>query len=95
VKPVPPRIDGAEVLQIADLATAISAGRTHHLVDEAEVGDFAALAISRYDDEPGVYLFYCDGDWRPVTDTHHETIEDAIRQAEFEFGTVAFSEVQQ
>jgi hypothetical protein len=54
--------------------------------------DFAALAIARYDDEEGIYLFYCDEGWNAVTDTYHDTIEHAIAQAEFEFESVTFVE---
>jgi hypothetical protein len=37
-----------------------------------------------------VYLFYCDDDWRCLTDTYHEGMEHAVAQAEFEFGPVPF-----
>lgn len=44
----------------------------------------AALAICQYDEGGGYYLFYCDNDWTPVTDSYHETIEDALFQGELE-----------
>ena len=28
-----------------------------------------------------VYLFRCDGDWRPIADTWHATTEEVMRQA--------------
>ena len=31
------------------------------------------------------YLFYCDAEWEPVTDTWHQTLEAAKGQAEFEY----------
>lgn len=54
----------------------------------------AALRISRYDepDNPkptgGFYLFSLDEAEEWVTDTWHESVDDAFDQAEFEFGLV-------
>jgi hypothetical protein len=90
VKPVPPVIDGAQVLKIADLSQARPTHATRHVVKGQEVGDFAGLALARYDEQSGVYLFYCDRNWKTVTDTYHETLELAIAQAEFEFGSLTF-----
>jgi hypothetical protein len=46
----------------------------------------AGLAICVYETgDEGFYLFYCDEEWRVVTDTWHETLEDAKSQAEFEY----------
>lgn len=86
----PSLIDGARVLCSADLSGVAATGRTQHLVRGELVEAFAALAIARYDADPGVYLFYCDADWRPVTDTQHETVKLAVQQAEFEFGPLEF-----
>ena len=43
------------------------------------------LAICKYEEEPGYYLFYCDANWNVLNDTYHETKELAIEQAELEF----------
>lgn len=45
----------------------------------------AGLAVCRYEDGGGFYLFYCDGEWNVVTDTYHESVEGAKNQAEFEY----------
>jgi hypothetical protein len=50
----------------------------------------ASLALAQYDDDPGIYLFYCDEDWNAVTDAYHDDLEHAVAQAEFEFGPVEF-----
>ena len=39
----------------------------------------------RYEGEESVYLFGCDADWNEITDTWHETLEEALAQAEFEY----------
>jgi hypothetical protein len=63
-------------------------GACRHWVDGELVEPAAGLAVCR--DETGYYLFGCDGDWEPVTDTWHETLDDALDQAEAEYrGTQA------
>lgn len=86
----PAVIDGATVLRVADLSSAVPTGRTRHNVKGEEARGFAGLAIAIYDDDPGVYLFYCDEQWRAVTDTYHDTLDAAAAQAEFEFGPLTF-----
>ncbi len=58
-------------------------GATRHTVGGVDQGPAPALAICQ--DGEGYYLFYCDADWEPVTDTWHESLEDALHQAEFEY----------
>jgi hypothetical protein len=62
-------------------------GSCHHLVAGELVGAAAALAICQ--GEEGFYLFGCDLEWQPITDTWHATIEEAKQQAEFEYEGVA------
>lgn len=42
------------------------------------------LRIVRYEGEPSVYLFCCGDDGVELTDTWHETVEGAMRQAALE-----------
>jgi hypothetical protein len=55
------------------------------IVAGALVGPAAGLAICKYDGDEGFYLFGCDATWNTVTDTLHESVEDAKAQAEFEY----------
>lgn len=87
-------IDGATVLQVADLSQASPTGRTRHVVGDDEVRTFAALALVRHGSDPGIYLLYCDDEWRAVTDTYHESVDQAVAQAEFEFGRLEFLPVE-
>jgi hypothetical protein len=48
----PEFLDGARVLQFANLSRSQPTGGTRHVVDGVEVSQFAALAVARYDDEP-------------------------------------------
>jgi hypothetical protein len=45
----------------------------------------AGLAICQYSGDSAYYLFGCDEEWRPITDTWHQTVEQAKEQAEFEY----------
>jgi len=49
------------------------------------MGPAAALAIARYANENGFYLFYLDQAGNVVTDTFHESPEAALDQAAFEY----------
>ncbi|HEX6372166.1 MAG TPA: hypothetical protein VF006_24830 [Longimicrobium sp.] len=59
-------------------------GSCRHFAHGALAGPAAGLAICR-DSDGGFFLFGCDAEWNPVTDTWHETLEDAQHQAEFEY----------
>jgi hypothetical protein len=78
------------VLCVADLKASTGTRRTRHIIDGIEEHRFSALAITKYLDDPGVYLLYCDDDWNAVTDIYHDSIEHAIAQASFEFGPLDF-----
>jgi hypothetical protein len=60
-------------------------GCCRHIVAGDRQGPAAGLAICSYDGEPGCFLFGCDANWESVTDTWHPTVEEAMRQAEFEY----------
>ena len=60
-------------------------GNCKQIVDGQLRGPAAGLAICRYDGEEAYYLFGCDEQWNPVTDTWHATLEEALGQAEYEY----------
>lgn len=64
-------------------------GRTRHHRDGALLPPPAALRIAQYPDDPGFYLLYLDAGGEQQTDTWHESLEAAQRQAEFEFGVTS------
>ncbi|MEC3955893.1 hypothetical protein VMT65_22860 [Nocardia sp. CDC153] len=90
---VPPFIDGARVLKVADIRGLTPTGRTRHWVDGRLVQDFSRLVIAQYDSSSQVYLFYCDAEWECISDTDHSEIAAAVLQAEMEFGAVEFADV--
>jgi len=93
VKP-PSELGGDQVLRFALIdqevrATEATAHRSAEIVNGEVVpgetmGEFAALAIVG-GSHSGYFLLYLDGEGDSVADTWHETIEDALEQAEFEY----------
>lgn len=69
-------------------ASHLSPGRTQHtLVDSVGARPFppfVSLAITRYGQDAGYYLMHICGNGL-ATDTWHETLEDALKQAAWEF----------
>jgi hypothetical protein len=98
VRAPPVEIDGRKVLRFAviddDVRPTGATTHTHGRFVNGEVvpgppmEPFAALAIIPSEDE-GVYLLYLDHNWEEGTDTWHQTLDDAIRQAEFEYEGMA------
>jgi hypothetical protein len=89
LKAVPKQLNGAMVV----LSTSIDARHSHtgkcrQIVAGVVQGPAAGLAICQYSGEQAYYLFGCDAEWNIVTDTWHESLGDALRQAEFEYSGV-------
>ena len=83
---VPDEIGGARVLHFIKIANIFrSTGNTKHIVRGALMGSAYGLAICKYENQVGYYLFGCDENWESITDTFHETVEDAMEQGEFEY----------
>ena len=82
----PKEIDGAKVACFAEVSSAVRpTGTATHRREGQVLGPARGLAICQYPGEGGYYLFYCDENWAVRTDTFHSTLEDAKRQAEFEY----------
>jgi hypothetical protein len=62
-----------------------STGKTCHYQGNKVLSDFVELQIVRFHDDSGYYLFYCDETGAEITDTYHDSIEEALAQAEWEF----------
>jgi hypothetical protein len=60
-------------------------GNCRQIVAGVLQGPAAGLAIC-YDERTDAYfLFGCDAEWNAITDTWHQTLEEALSQAEFEY----------
>jgi hypothetical protein len=60
---------------------------TRHIVDGSVMKDFYGLCICRYQKDLGYYLYYCDSSWHALTDTYHNSMEEAMAQAELEYAS--------
>ena len=60
-------------------------GGTKQIVAGRLVGVMAGLAVCQYADEDVFYLFGCNADWGTITDTWHQSVDEAKAQAEFEY----------
>ena len=82
----PSQIGGAEVLYFTVIDERHRfTGACVQKVGGEVVGPLSRLAITKYAEGRGVYLFGCDLDWHSITDTFHDSVEEAMDQAEFEY----------
>jgi hypothetical protein len=90
VGPPPREIGGLEVVLYSPIDERHTpSGACRHVVGGVPWGPAAGLAICRYEGETSFYLFGCDANWSGVTDTWHETLEEAMSQAESEYPGVS------
>jgi hypothetical protein len=86
MKPAPAEIGGAKVICYAPVDERCRpTGKCGHIVAGKLMGPAAGLAICRYENEDAYYLFGCDETWSSVTDSWFQTLDEAKRQAEFEY----------
>jgi hypothetical protein len=64
-------------------------GKTKQIVAGQLMGPKSCLAICQYPNDDAFYLFACDAAWSSITDTWHQTLDDAKHQAEFEYEGVS------
>jgi len=87
---VPKTIAGAEVFFFTPIDhRQRPTGNCHHFVSGELQGPAFALAICRYDESSGYYLFGLDPEGQVVTDSLCDTIAQAMFQAEFEYEGVS------
>jgi len=63
-----------------------STGRTRHYFGTSELPPPRELRIVQYPEDPGYYLLYFNESGEELTDTYHESMTQAMAQAEWEFG---------
>lgn len=83
---VPKEIGGAKVVLYSLIDEKHRhTGNCKQIVSGVLMGAASGLAICKCRGENAFYLFGCDENWKPLTDTWHETVDDAKAQAEFEY----------
>lgn len=92
----PEKIDNAKVLCFAILSKLHQpTGNTKHTLNGKVLAPVFGLAICQYENDGGFYLFYCDEKWHTLTDTWHDSLDQAKEQAEFEYEGINQSWVDQ
>jgi hypothetical protein len=59
--------------------------KTRQIVRGELMGAMGGLAICQPPGSQEFYLFGCDVDWNVVTDTWHQSLDEAKEQAEYEY----------
>ncbi len=86
MRPIPDTVGGATVICYTPIdARHRHTGNTKQIVGGVLLGPAKGLAVCQYEGESAFYLFGCDEEWNSLSDTWHETLEDAKEQAEFEY----------
>ena len=60
-------------------------GNTRHFSRGKVVPPPTRLVIAKYPDDAGCYLLHLDDRGKELTDTFHDSVEEALEQAEWEF----------
>lgn len=60
-------------------------GKTRHYRKSEILSSPKYLYIVQYEEDEGYYLLHIDGEGNELTDTFHETLNDAFEQAKWEF----------
>ena len=82
----PAVLDAGKVVCFARITPGVRrTGATLHTRDGEALASVAGLVITQESSGSSYYLLYCDNQWRPLTDTWHESLGDAKEQAEFEY----------
>ncbi len=66
-------------------AKHVPTGKTRHFWEGKFLPPPHVLEIARYTGDDGFYLFYLDDDGTEMTDTYHDSLEEAFEQARWEF----------
>lgn len=61
-------------------------GKTRHYLGTNELPPPTELRIVQYTEDPGYYLLYFNDLGEELTDTYHDSLTEAMEQAEWEFG---------
>jgi hypothetical protein len=76
-----------KILLEARLDRELSSDKTRHLVNGQDVTlQISSLKIIQLEDDPGYYLVYYDTKGEELTDTYHDSAEEALAQAKWETG---------
>lgn len=64
----------------------VPTSRTRHYAGGELLPSASLLKIARFEEGGGVYLFHFDANGKEMTDTFHDSEEEALAQADGEYG---------
>ena len=83
-------INGAHVISWSVLdGRHVATGSCRQTIEGEKRSPYAGVAIGRRPNDPMTYLFFCDAQWKPVTDTYHHNTSRAKEEAEREFSGIS------
>ncbi|WP_088044600.1 hypothetical protein [Bacillus sp. EAC] len=85
---IPNELDGANVILYTDNSLQNQFGYVDTINENnvnIGVTQIAAIAICKYIDGVGYYLFSCNCNWEVIGDTFHDTLEEAKEHADVSF----------
>lgn len=75
----------SKIIMSVQLKDHRSTGLTRHYRNGVLIEKPASLKIVQFDGDPGYYLIYLNSSGDELTDTYHDTLEKAQKQAELEY----------
>jgi len=63
----------------------VATGNSSHFLKNESLPPGTVAKIAKFDDDPGYYLLYFDADGNEMSDTYHDSVVGAMKQADFEF----------
>jgi hypothetical protein len=78
--------NGDQILGEVDVSDVSPTGRTQHTVDGVPLTNVIKLRLVRLAGDTSIYLIHYGPNGTELTDTCHESIEEALEQASFEYG---------
>jgi hypothetical protein len=89
MRPCPSNIAGAKVVCYTPIdRRRRHTGNTRQIVNDQVLGPAKGLAICQHAGDEAFYLYGCDQHWNPLSDTWHQSLLEAQRQAEFEYAGI-------
>ena len=86
MKPCPSILGGARVVCYSPIDDRHRfTGACKQIVAGQLMGAMSGLAVCQYDGESAFYLFGCGPEWQTITDTWHQSLDEAKAQAECEY----------
>lgn len=80
----PAELDGARVIAYTSNNESNNFGFVRYEEEDGAYNDVivTGMAIAKYDEGNGFYLFSCDVEWNVIGDTFHDSLNEAIECAD-------------